>query len=143
MKRDAVFAGHSDHCCDVRRTRWDLAIQRRKHLNRMASPSRNFQHFATTGSIAECVNGTGGDMHERTCYAHRGLAIACELNLALGYVKRLFSIVAVRRRPRSFVARLQCDLLVFRIRVRNQDGDIRADDSESAAAFSRLHDEPF
>jgi hypothetical protein len=59
------------------------------------------------------MNGTGGEVHQRARRAGRRLAIACELDLALDYVKRLVPVMAVRRRARTLVARLVCDLLAL------------------------------
>ena len=42
---DTVLAKHLAHSCDVRRTRRNLAVQRGKHSDCFASPSRDFQHF--------------------------------------------------------------------------------------------------
>jgi len=138
VKPDPVLAGYSDHHCDIRRIRDNLAIQRREHLDRPTSCTCDLQHLAAAWTIAESVNGAGRDMDQCASRAHRSVAAACELNLALGYIKGLVPVVAVGWRTRSLVTRLHCDLLAFRVRVRNEDGDSCADDVEGSAAIARF-----
>src|SRR5262245_31469801 len=143
MEPDPVLAGYSDHPWDVWRTRGNLAIQRREHLDRPTSCTCDLQHLAAAWAIGESVNCASRDMDQCASRAHRSGAAACKLNLALGYVKRLVPVVAVWWRTRSLVTRLQCDLLAFRIRVRNEDDDFCADDVEGSAAIARFQDKLF
>lgn len=138
VEPDPVLAGYSDHPWDIWRTRGHFAIQRREHLDRPASCTCDLQHLATAWAIAERVNGAGRDMDQCASRAHRSIAAACELNVALGYVKRLVPVVAVGWRTRSLVTRLQCDLLAPGVRVRNEYGDSCADDVEGSAAIARF-----
>ena len=78
VKLDVVLTGNLDHFRDVWRTRRNLAIQRGEHRNCLASPTRDFQHFAATGAIAKRMNGISRDMYKRTRRAHGGLATRCE-----------------------------------------------------------------
>jgi hypothetical protein len=50
---DAVLSQHQDRFLDIRRTRRNLASQRKEHLDSLASIPRHFNHLAAARSVAE------------------------------------------------------------------------------------------
>lgn len=143
VNREAVPTTHLGHLADFRRARRKFAIQCRKHLNCFASCSCDLQHLAASGAKAEGMNRTGWHVYQRSCKTRRGLAAACKLNLALGYVKRLFPGMAMRRWASALVTRLERDLLTLGNCIWNKDGDFYAYDVERRVPIAWLHDEQF
>src|SRR5574342_538287 len=106
-----VLLEYLHHLGNVGGIRRDSLAYGGEHLRGKAALAGEFEHLAAASAVAKAVHRASGHMHERTGHAHDSLACAGELDLALEDKEGLVPVVGMQRRPRSFVALLQGDLI--------------------------------